>query len=357
MTARLGLLAALMAVGCHRAIPPAAPETSTIEDVLTGWDGDSHRDLRAIVVRRNGAIVAERYFNGELPSGLHDVRSAGKSVTSLLVGIAIDRGSIASTGARMSALLPAARTSAVADATLEDLLTMRSGLDANDEDASSPGNENQLDSAADPVEFALSVPARSRPGEQYLYSSLTAYLVGLAVEQAAGQHLDEVAAEALFGPLGIARWRWQRDAAGHTKGQGNLSLTARDFSKLGELVLDGGTYRGRRIVGERWIHESLQARVRVDADPYADGYGYFWYAKTHRVGGRDVPVSFASGNGGNKIYIVPSLRLVVAITSSAYGRGYGQRRSEAILLALLAVLEPQEPSDHPSIGVRRAGLR
>jgi len=75
-----------------------------------------------------------------------------------------------------------------------------------------------------------------------------------------------------------------------------------------------------------------------DADPYADGYGYLWYAKTHRVADRDVPVRFASGNGGNKIYIVPSYRLVVAITSSAYGRGYGQRRSQAILLAILAAL-------------------
>jgi CubicO group peptidase (beta-lactamase class C family) len=81
----------------------------------------------------------------------------------------------------------------------------------------------------------------------------------------------------------------------------------------------------------------------ADVDPYADTYGYYWYGKTHRVAGREVAVSFASGNGGNKIYVVPSYDMVVAITSRAYGRGHGQRRSEAILLALLAALAPAAP--------------
>ncbi len=335
-------LLVLLVLGCRSSTPPPAASTP-LDAVLARWDDDEHRDLRAVVVRRRGAIAAERYFNGTRPETLHDVRSAGKSITSLLVGIAIDRGAIAGTSTRVSALLPAAKSSAIAGASLDDLLTMRSGLDANDEDAASPGNEDKLDAAPDPVAFALAVPARAgtRPGERYLYNSLTSYLVGLAVEQATGRPLDELAAETLFGPLGITAWTWQRDAAGHTRGQGNLSVTARDLSKLGELVLRGGTYQGRRVVAECWIRDSLQPRVRIaDVDPYADGYGYFWYAKTHRVRDRDVPVSFASGNGGNKIYIVPSFDLVVAITSSAYGRGHGQRRSQAILLAILAALEP-----------------
>ena len=106
-------------------------------------------------------------------------------------------------------------------------------------------------------------------------------------------------------------------------------------------MLRGGSYGGRRVVSERWIRASLERRVRIeDADPYADAYGYFWYARTHRIAGRDIAVSFASGNGGNKVYVVPSYDLVVAITSSAYGRGYGQRRSQAILLAVLAALAP-----------------
>jgi CubicO group peptidase (beta-lactamase class C family) len=318
-----GLVVVVLVADCQRATPvpepaPASP-ASSLEPVLARWDHDEHPDLRAVIVRRDGAIIAERYYHGEQPDTLHDVRSAGKSITSLLVGIAIDRGEIAGTAVRLPALLPGAQASAIAGASLDDLLTMRSGLDADDQDDASPGNEDKLDAAADPVAFALSAPARPgvRPGERYLYNSLTAYLVGLIVEHAAGRHLDELAREALFAPLGTTTWTWQRDAAGHTKGQGNLALTARDFAKLGELVLRGGTFEGRRVISERWIRDSLAPHVRIaDADPYADGYGYFWYSRTHRVHGRDVAVSFASGNGGNKIYVVPALDLVVAITSS-----------------------------------------
>lgn len=334
--ARSLIFAAIAAASCHRA-PPAA--TTPLDAVLARWDRDDHGDLRAVVVRRGGALVAERYFNGETPTGLHDVRSAGKSITSLLVGIAIDRGMIRSVDVRLGDALPAASASPIAAATLQDLLTMRSGLAADDDDASSPGNEDRLDAAPDPVAFAIGVPARAAPGAGYLYSSVTSYLVGLVVERAAGQRLDELAAAALFAPLGITAWAWQRDRAGHAKGQGNLSLTARDVAALGQLVLDGGVAGGRRVVSERWIRDSLEPRVAIGAvDRYADGYGYFWYTKTHRIGGRDVRVSFASGNGGNKIYVVPSLGAVVAITSRAYDSRHGQRRSEEILLALLPEL-------------------
>jgi CubicO group peptidase (beta-lactamase class C family) len=91
------------------------------------------------------------------------------------------------------------------------------------------------------------------------------------------------------------------------------------------------------VLSAEWIRESLEPRVDIRAsDPYATGYGYFWYQKGHEIAGQQIPVAFASGSGGNKIYVVPTRKLVVAITSSAYGRGYGQRRSEAILRAILA---------------------
>jgi CubicO group peptidase (beta-lactamase class C family) len=172
-----------------------------------------------------------------------------------------------------------------------------------------------------------------------VYNSLTAYLAGVAVERAVGQPLDEFARDVLFTPLGITAWRWRRDKAGHTTGQGNLWITARDFARIGQMVLDRGVHDGRRIVSERWLIDALTPRVTIsDVDPYADSYGYFWYAKTHEIGGVRVPVSFASRTGGNKIYIVPSKELVIAVTSSAYGRGYGQRRSQRILLDVLAAL-------------------
>jgi len=153
--------------------------------------------------------------------------------------------------------------------------------------------------------------------------------------------MSRFADETLFKPLEINGLALGRGCGRHTKGQGNLWLTARDFATLGELVRARGVYNGHRLVSEAGIDAMLSPRLQIPPeadDPYADAYGYFWYAKTYDVGLRKVAVRFASGNGGNKIYIAPDQRLVVAITSSAYGRGYGQRRSEAILKAVLAAL-------------------
>ncbi|MDV6330966.1 serine hydrolase [Asticcacaulis sp. 201] len=317
-------------------MPAVSRSETTLDTVLTHFDQDAHSDLKGVVVLRDGHIVAERYYNGETPDALHDIRSAGKSITSLLVGIAIDRKAIHGIDDPVSLYWPEAKSRPVGEVPLRDILTMRSGLAAFDEDPASPGNEDRMDDAADPLAFVLSVPRADPPGLRYRYNSVTAYTAGVVVAKATGRSLESFASTALFAPLGITRWHWASDASGYTKGQGNLLLTTRDLAKIGEMVREGGVYEGRRIVSEAWLADALSPKVTIsDTDPYANGYGYFWYAKNQQIDGQPVTVSFASGNGGNKIYIVPSRHLVVAITSSAYGKGYGQKRSEAILKAIL----------------------
>ena len=204
--------------------------------VLARWDRDDHPDLRGVVVRVGGRVVAERYFNGESPEKLHDMRSAGKSITSLLVGAAIDRGLIHSVADRVERYLPEMRGSAIGDVSLADVLTMRSGLAANDSDSKSPGNEDRLDEAKDPLAFLVGVPRATPPGSVYQYNSLTAYTAGLIVERAARIPEQDFARSVLFGPLRIDRFSWATDIAGHTKGQGNLSITARDMAKIGQMM-------------------------------------------------------------------------------------------------------------------------
>jgi CubicO group peptidase (beta-lactamase class C family) len=315
-----------------------AQQQPELNEVLKRWDKDEHPDLRSVLVIRDGDIVAERYYNGETSETLHDVRSAGKSITSLLVGAAVDRGRIASLEDPVEKYWAAAKGSALGGVAIKDVLTMRSGLAAFDEDAASPGNEDKMDEASDPLAFALSIPRAAPPGTQYRYNSLTAYSAGILVEQATGQDLETFARTALFAPLGIERWQWGRDVAGHPKGQGNLSLRTRDLGRIGQMVLDKGRYQGRHVLSAAWIQAALAPRVDISAgDRYADSYGYFWYSKTQTVDGRKIPVFFASGSGGNKIYVIPSLGEVVVVTSSAYGRGYGQLRAENILKAVLTV--------------------
>ncbi|WP_332861510.1 serine hydrolase domain-containing protein [Janthinobacterium svalbardensis] len=190
-----------------------------------------------------------------------------------------------------------------------------------DEDEQSPGNEDKLDAA---------------PCGIYRYNSLGAYIAGRVVENASGADLEDFAAKVLFAPLGITRWSWGRDVAHHPKGQGNLSLPARDTEKIGQMALNDGVFEERRVIDAAWIKAALAPRVAIGAvDRHADSYGYFWYAKTQNIGGRKIAVYFASGNGGNKIYVIPARRMVVSIASSAYGKGYGQRRSEDILKAIV----------------------
>lgn len=331
---RAALVAGLLwfATAAAEARPDPALQT-----ILATFERDEHPDLRGAVVLRDGRIVAEHYFNGETADSLHDIRSAGKSVTALAVGIAIDRGKIHSVDDRVDTYLPELKGSAIGDVALRDVLTMRSGLAAFDEDPASPGNEDKLDLAPDPVAFLRTVPRADPPGTRYRYNSLTAWVAGAVVARATGGTMADFAGANLFRPLGILRWSWAPDVAGYTKGQGNLSLRLRDFAAIGEMVRNEGLYHGRRVISAGWIAAMLAPKQSIAAtDPYADGYGYFWYDRVQQIADHAVPVMFASGNGGNKIYVVPSRHLVVAITSSAYGKGYGQRRSQAILQAVLA---------------------
>jgi CubicO group peptidase (beta-lactamase class C family) len=332
-TRRLG---ALMLLGAAASALAAAGSDPSLEATLARFDQDEHADLQGIVVMRDGRIVAERYYHGATVESLRDVRSAGKSITALLVGIAIDQGKIGSVDDRVSHYWPEAANSAIGKVTLRDALTMRSVVDAFDDVPGSPGNEDRMDESADPLALMLSLPRVDPPGTRYNYNSATAYVAGVVVAKATGISMAELARATLFEPLGITQWAWTTDASGYTKGQGNLSLTTRGLATIGEMVRNEGRHGGQRIVSAAWLRDALGRHVDIGSvDPYADGYGYFWYAKTHQIDGKPVAVSFASGNGGNKIYIVPSRRLVVAITSGAYGRGHGQRRSEQILMAVL----------------------
>lgn len=321
--------------------PTATPnrhDDAAFAAALAAWDQDQDKTLRGVVILREGRLVAERYFNGATAHSLNDIRSAGKSVTALLATIAMDRGAIASASDPVTKYWPESTRSALGKASVDDLLTMRSGLAADDEDPASPGQEDRMDAAADPVAFALAVPALEAPGRTYRYNSVTAYAAGLVIGKATGMDLGAFAGMALFEPLGITAWRWDKDAAGHTKGQGNLWLSTRSLAAIGEMVRCGGEYRGRRIVSAGGTEAMMQPRAAIGAkDPYADQYARAWYYKGMSVGAQRLPVWFASGNGGNKIYVVPKARLVVAITSQAYGRGYGQRRSQEILKSVLSV--------------------
>ena len=303
---------------------------------------DPYGDFRSLVIVRNGRLVFESYFNGHHRDSLHDIRSATKSLTSAVVGIAIAAGLVAGVDALVFPSLAAYAPFAHDDArkraiTVEHLLTMASGLDADEDEPASPGYEGRLWESADWLRFALDLPMVRAPGQRLAYASVNTFILGVIVEEASRKPLSAYAHDRLFGPLGITDFHWASTPLGRTVAQGNLSLRARDMAKFGQLFLDRGGWRGVQIVPEAWVQASVAGRYPVPWDGY-DSYGYGWYLHTLTVGRREFRYFLASGNGGNKIYVLPGERMVVAVQSAAYNTSYGQRRSLEVLRRVLAAL-------------------
>ncbi|GHD75868.1 6-aminohexanoate-dimer hydrolase [Luteimonas padinae] len=303
---------------------------------------DPHSDFRSVVIAKDGKIAFEGYFNGHDPESLHDIRSATKSITSMMVGIAIEDGLIADVKepvfSTLSAYAPFANDGPRKQAiTVENLLTMASGLHADDDNSDSPGNEDFLWESDDWVRFSLDLPMADEPGSRWSYASVNTFLLGVLVEEASMESLSSHAKKHLFAPLGITNFDWRSEPSGRTVAQGNLAIRARDMLKLGQLYLDGGRWNGIQVVPETWVQTSIVGRFDVPWDDY-DAYGYGWYLHTLNIEGREFQYFFASGNGGNKIYVLPKERMVVAVQSAAYNTNYGQRRSLEVLRKVLAAL-------------------
>jgi CubicO group peptidase (beta-lactamase class C family) len=264
---------------------------------------DTRGDFKSLVVIRNGRLVLESYFNGHGRDSLHDIRSAAKSITSALVGIAEGKNLVDGVHARVTSFFPKYAPLANDDArkraiTIEHLLTMTSGLDADEDDARTPGYEDRLWEASEWVRFALDLPMAREPGSGWSYASVNTFLAGAIVEQVSGRTLAEFARAHLFGPLGITTFQWQSNPSGGTVGQGNLSLRARDMARIGQLFLEG---RRRSCCRRSPKRKSTGARGR------------------------------------------PSERMVVVIQSAAYTTGYGQRRSFDVLKLVMAAVSSSLP--------------
>jgi CubicO group peptidase (beta-lactamase class C family) len=304
-------------------------------------------DFRGLVVIKDGEVVIEEYFNTYWRETVHDIRSAGKSVTALLLGIAIDKGLVRSVDQSIRDFFPATQESALgadkyAKVTIANLLTMSSGLDADDGDDSSPGNAVHWMERDDWAKFAMTLPFSAEPGSQWVYSDVCAMLTGAVIEKVSGMRLSDFARQNLFEPLGIREYYWYTGKGGSTGAAGNLYISTLDFAKIGQLVLDRGRWKGKQLISESWTREISRKRFDVSqTNPFASGYGYFWWLGEKEVGGHDYSFSFASGNGGNVLFVVPEEHLVVSLTSSAYGQGYGHQRAHNVFeFVLKAISRP-----------------
>ena len=318
----------------------ACPEQSgfdpdALSNIIRHIEGLAHPDFHSLLIARNGRLVFEAYFNGSDAAKLHDIRSAGKSFTSTLVGIAIDQRAIPDVEARMLPYFADFRPIRFVDHRKEtirvrDLLMMMSGLDADDNDAASPGREDNMLAADDWIEYALNLPMKTEPGRHWAYAGANTMLVAGILQAAAKMPVIDFAKSYMFQPLGIESFHWETSPKGIVAGQGFLSLRGRDQLKLGQLFLNNGLWQGRRILSETWVREASRRQVDIpNAEPA--GYGYQWWCSLFDIDTARHNCYFASGNGGNKIYVLPDLNLAVSMASSAYGKPYMHTRSHDIL--------------------------
>lgn len=317
----------------------------TIAKVIRLINSNTSKDFRGLVVIKDNKLVVEEYFNTYWRATVHDIRSAGKSVTALLLGIAIDKGLVKSTEQSIYDFFPSPEFVRPAkdrhqDIKIKHLLAMSSGLSADDNDDNSPGGTGNWLTNDNWVNFAIALPMLFTPGEKYVYNDVCPMLVGAIIEEASGKKLSEFARENLFTPLGIKEYYWYTAPNGRTGPMGNLYIAALDFAKLGQLVINKGQWQGNKIVSATWIDAIAKKQFDISKDdPFANGYGYFWFLTTKEANGKKYDCIYASGNGGNLLFVVPGEKLVVSLISSAYGQGYGHRRSRYIFESVLRSLE------------------
>lgn len=336
-------------------------EADALCDALRAF-AESSRNLHGLVVERHGRVVAEAYRTGSDrstyslaarevrfdPDVLHDVRSVTKSVVALLWGIAQAEGVVPPAGTPVLDLLPDLadlRNGGRERITVADMLCMRSGL-AWDESGGygRPDNDERgLLWRSDRARYVFDRPLAAPPGARFNYNGGLTAVLGLLLEERTGMSLEEYARRKLFEPLGVRDWAWVADLRGRTRAYTGLRLRPRDMARIGRLLLEGGRWQGRQLVPATWVRAALA--------PCAAGgdYGYHWWSGSVWIDGREVGWQGALGNGGQRLFLVPALDLVVAATAGEYNDGtIGRVQRRLLEQVVAATSEHAGPVEQPA---------
>ena len=252
-----------------------------------------------------------RYTLLDSIGNLHNIRSCSKSIISLLIGIAIEKGYINSVNDPVSMYLPEYFTNCTDSIkktiTIKHLLTHKSGLINIDKHLDFINNK-------DWVNFILRAPLTSKPGEVFDYNTANTHILSAVITKVTHKNALEFAKDKLFNPLGIRNVKWQCDPVGNSFGGANLFMSVDDLAKIGYLILKDGNWHGKQIINKRWLNDSFKCYHHWI---YDYNYGYLWYTKEYEDENnkKKYLVKEAAGTGGQRIYIIPQFDMVIAVVS------------------------------------------
>jgi CubicO group peptidase (beta-lactamase class C family) len=300
--------------------PVSTPSEQGLDSRLvaeTYLDAAELETLYSLLIVKNGYLVAEDYFNDGAIGQKDRLQSVTKSITSALVGIAIEQGCLSGADQKMVDFYPEVAGD-ITDPrkeriTVRDLLEMRAGY-PNEEDDQAFW-DGLLSRHYPPLIEGF--PLVSDPGTSFHYSNLSSNWLGIIVDRSCGMNLKAFAEEHLFTPLDVIPGEWGQDAEGHNNGCCDLHVTPRDAAKFGLLYVNDGVYKGNQIIPTGWVEDSLQtysvneAFVKSIGEFKNIGYGYQWWSADTD----NYHVNFAWGHGGQLIVLVDQLDMVVVTTS------------------------------------------
>jgi len=294
---------------------------------------DAFPNTHSVLISQKGKIVYENYFDGYNANIPHDMRSSSKSISSAVVGIAIDKSLFKSVDQSIFDFLPIQyqnlKDSLKSQIDIHSLLTMSSGLDAIDyginANPKSPATEDNYQKTIDWTETVLKASMINKPNTKANYGSANPYLLGIAMDSVVSEPLELFMDKYLFQELEISNYIIQTDRNGTPYFGGGMYLTPKDMLKFGELFLNRGKWKSKRILPKKWMAKSFKNYRNLENVPEKNGYGYLWWHSTYQVHGKNIKSMEARGNGGQYIFVLPSLKTVVVMTAGNYKNGKTQQ--------------------------------
>lgn len=286
-----------------------------------------YREIKSVVVIKDGRLLIEEYFNGATRDTLHNTRSVGKSFASTMMGMAIADGYIKSEHQPLKDFYDLKKFANYSpgkeSVTIKSLLTMSSAFDGNDDDENSPGNEEKMYPTGDWIKFALDLPvdAKKNNGEKWAYFTAGVVVLGDIINKSVPEGLEKYADKKLFKPLGITKYEWQYTPQKVPNTAGGLQMSALDFAKYGQLYQQGGKWNGKQVLSRDWVQKTFTRQIALSPGG-DDFYGYLFWNTTFKIAGKRHEAFFATGNGGSKIFVFKDQPLVVVITGTAYNKWY-----------------------------------